>query len=160
MLHAMEWDWWCFRKFSASHLGLNCPDGDEWGWNLWQVQRFPLKHLCLSAKLHITTSHAQPWDPHTPQSSAWETKHFGLSPTLMAVLHDALLLTLQYLIHRPLQWPSQKVNCVWLESVKGSQPPINQAASQIAVPPAEIMTDDMLRFMGRSECLYRLLSIP
>jgi len=27
----MERDWGCFSKFSASYLGLNCRDGDEWG---------------------------------------------------------------------------------------------------------------------------------
>ena len=49
-----------------------------------QMQRVPLKHLRLSAKLHGTTFHK------SHRSSAWELQHFGLSPILMAVLHNAV----------------------------------------------------------------------
>jgi hypothetical protein len=31
MFHATEREWGCFSKFSASYLGLNCPEGDDWG---------------------------------------------------------------------------------------------------------------------------------
>jgi len=30
----------------------------------------------------------------------------------MVVLHNAVFIALQSLVHRPLQWPSQEVNCV------------------------------------------------